>query len=349
MGLCGPSVPHRYSRPFYRTTLRLGTAPCDTIAALPPELPLTAHSGASPRFLHAIQLGLGAWAWGDRVVWQYGRGYHDADLREAFQVSIREGIHFVDTAEVYGAGRSERLVGQFARETDQPVLVATKYFPWPWRLTRKSMLLALKASLGRLQTEAVDLYQIHWPSPLQNPETLMEAMVSCAESGMARAVGVSNFNQADMLRAYSTLARHNLALASNQVHYSLLRRQPEKNGLIARCKELGIRVIASSPLEMGLLTGKYGVHKPPPGNRGLRYANVISRIGPLLQLMTQIGQDHGGKSNAQVALNWLMAKGALPIPGAKNLKQAVENAGTLGWALTAEEVATLDAASDEFS
>ncbi len=299
------------------------------------------------RFLHANQLGLGAWAWGDRVIWQYGRGYSLEDVRQAFLTSIAEGIRFIDTAEVYGGGRSERLVGQFIEETGQPVLVATKFFPLPWRLSTKSIVSALRASLKRLRMEAVDLYQIHLPTPLLSVEKMMEGMLLCVESGLTRTVGVSNFDQSYMLRAYSTLARHNIPLASNQVHYSLLNRAVEKNGLLARCAELGIRLIAYSPLEMGLLTGKYGPENPPPGNRGLRYMTIISRIGPLLKLMTEIGQDHGGKYNAQVALNWVIRKGALPIPGAKNADQALQNAGALGWELSDEEVEKLDAASNQ--
>jgi aryl-alcohol dehydrogenase-like predicted oxidoreductase len=297
--------------------------------------------------LHAIQLGLGAWAWGDRVVWQYGRAYTDEHVRQAFQSSLAEGISFVDTAEVYGGGRSERLLGQFIQEAGQPVLVATKFFPMPWRLSRKSFLSALRSSLNRLHLEAVDLYQIHWPSPLLSVEKMMEGLRMCVDAGMTRTVGVSNFDQSYMLRAYSTLARYNIPLASNQVHFSLLNRSIEKDGLLARCAELGIRLIAYSPLEMGLLTGKYTAENPPPGNRALRYVRIISRIAPLLKLMTEIGQDHGGKFNAQVALNWVIRKGALPIPGAKNASQALQNAGALGWEVTDEEVAKLDAASDE--
>jgi len=204
----------------------------------------------------------------------------------------------------------------------------------------------LKASLARLRLESVDLYQIHWPTPLLGIEHMMEGMARCIESGLTRTVGVSNFDQAQMLRAYSALARHNIPLASNQVHYSLLNRLVERNGVLARCVELGIRLIAYSPLEMGLLTGKYGPQSPPPGNRGSRYGRLLSRIGPLIKLMTEIGQDHGGKSNSQVALNWVVRKGALPIPGAKNANQAIQNAGALGWELTEEEVQKLDAASD---
>ncbi len=298
------------------------------------------------RFLHAIEMGLGAWSWGDRVVWQYGRGYTDKDIHQAFQTSIAEGIRFIDTAEVYGSGRSERLLGQFIKETDQPVLVATKFFPLPWRLTKNSIRAALVRSLERLGVETIDLYQIHWQTPLLSPETAMEGMVICVEKGMARTVGISNFDQSAMLRAYSTLSRHDIPLASNQMHYSLLNRTIEKNGLLARCKELGVRLIAYSPLEMGMLTGKYTPENPPTGTRGASYENLLKKIGPLLKLMTEIGQDHGGKSNSQVALNWTICKGTLPIPGAKNAEQAHQNAGALGWKLTDEEVAKLDETSN---
>lgn len=298
------------------------------------------------RFLHAIEMGLGAWQWGDRVVWQYGHGYSDEEIRQAFRASLEEGIRFVDTAEVYGSGRSERMLGQFLKETEQAVLVATKFFPLPWRFGKGSIPRALKGSLARLDVESVDLYQIHWPTPLISIDTLVDGLAECIKSEMTRTVGVSNFNQSQMLAAYSALARNDIPLASNQLHYSLLNRTVEKNGTLARCKELGIRLIAYSPLEMGLLTGKYSVETPPPGSRGRMYPSLLPKIGPLLKLMTEIGQDHGGKSNTQVALNWVICKGALPIPGAKNAAQARENAGGLGWKLTEEEVAKLDEASD---
>jgi len=308
-----------------------------------------AELSSETRFLHAIEMGLGAWQWGDRVVWQFGHGYGDVDVRQAFQASLEEGIRFVDTAEIYGNGRSERLLGQFLKETDQPVLIATKFLPFPWRWGKGSLPRALKASLARLGVESVDLYQIHWPTPLMSIDTLMDGLAECVKSGMTRTVGISNFGQTNMLAAYSALARHNIPLASNQVHYSLLNRTVEKTGLLARCQELGIRLIAYSPIEKGLLTGKYSVTSPPPGSRTRMYATLLPKIGPLLKLMTEIGQDHGGKSNAQVALNWVICKGALAIPGAKNAQQAQENAGGLGWKLSDEEVSRLDQASDALS
>jgi aryl-alcohol dehydrogenase-like predicted oxidoreductase len=176
---------------------------------------------------------------------------------------------------------------------------------------------------------------------------MMEGMAECVKQALTRTVGVSNFGQTNMLRAYSALAQQGIQLAANQVHYSLLNRTVEKNGTLARCKELGIRMIAYSPLEKGLLTGKYSPEKPPPGVRGQQYTGLLKIISPLLKLMTEIGQDHGGKTNAQVALNWLICKGTLPIPGAKNAKQALENAGGAGWKLTDEQVGRLDEMTDE--
>lgn len=308
-----------------------------------------AEVSGETRFLHAIEMGLGAWQWGDRLVWQFGQGYNENEVHEAFKLSVDEGIRFIDTAETYGNGLSERLLGKFIRETEQPVLIATKYFPYPWRFSRTSMSRALKNSLERLGVESVDLYQIHGPTPLMSVDALMDGMAECVKSGMTRTVGVSNFSQSQMLNAYSALARQNIPLAANQVHYSLLNRKVEKNGLLARCRELGIRLIAYSPLEKGLLTGKYSADKRPPGTRSRTYAGILSKIEPLIKLMTTIGQDHGGKSNAQVALNWAICKGTLPIPGAKRLEQAQENAGALGWRLTEEEVARLDEASDQIS
>jgi len=298
------------------------------------------------RFLHAVEFGLGAWQWGDRLIWQYGQTHSDEDCRAAFDVSLEAGVRFVDTAEVYGSGRSERMLGQFIQETDQPVLVATKFFPFPWRWTRKSLIQALKRSLERIGVETVDLYQIHQPLPPISIETWMEAMAEAVEEGLTRTVGVSNYNQTQMLQAYSTLSRKNIPLAANQVTYSLLNRNIEYDGLLARCKELGVRVIAYSPIEKGLLTGKYSTENPPPGVRGRRYGDLLPKIGPLLKLMTEIGQEHGGKSKTQVALNWCICKGTLPIPGAKNADQAEENAGALGWKLTEEEVESLNEISD---
>jgi aryl-alcohol dehydrogenase-like predicted oxidoreductase len=300
-------------------------------------------------FLHNAEMGLGAWAWGDKSMWNYGHGYTDADIEQAFQTSLAAGINLIDTAEVYGSGRSERLTGSLLKTTGTSILIATKFMPFPWRLGRNELMHALDHSLERLGLDHVDLYQIHWPFPPMPVEFWVEQLALAVRSGKTRTAGVSNYNKTQMQRTITILSKYNIPLASNQVEYHLLNRTVEKNGLLDRCKELGVRLIAYSPLAKGLLTGKYTSQNPAPGLRSTKFARVQKELPKLIALMTEIGQGHGGKIPAQVALNWLICKGTLPIPGAKTGKQAEQNAGALGWRLTAEEVKALDDASDPFT
>jgi len=294
-------------------------------------------------------LGVGTWAWGDRHFWGYGREYGEQDVREAIAASLEHGVTFFDTAEIYGGGQSERLLGQGIRGLREQVVVATKFMPFPWRLSRRSLLRALRRSLERLGLGQVDLYQVHGPLPPLPVETWAEALADVVEAGLARTVGVSNFSADQIRRAHRVLARRGIPLASVQVEYSLLHRKPERNGVLATCRELGITLIAYSPLAMGLLTGKYSPENPPPGLRRLLHGRRrLEAIAPVIRLLRSIGEAHGGKTPAQVALNWLICKGVVPIPGAKNARQARENAGALGWRLTPEEVERLDQVSSGF-
>jgi aryl-alcohol dehydrogenase-like predicted oxidoreductase len=293
-------------------------------------------------------LGIGTWQWGDTLMWGYGTGYAEADLRTAFDTTVAAGITFFDTAEIYGFGKSERFLGQFIRASGQQVVVATKFFPLPWRLGKGSLLKALRGSLNRLGLAQVDLYQIHWPFRPVSIETWMDALADAVQAGLTRTVGVSNYNVAQTRRAHAALAKRGVPLASNQVEYSLLQREPERTGLLSLCQELGVTLIAYSPLRKGLLTGKYTPENPPAGTRNRIFRpDYLARIQPLIGLLREIGAAHDGKTPNQVALNWLICKGAAPIPGAKSARQAQENAGALGWRLTVGEVAALDAASDD--
>lgn len=288
-------------------------------------------------------IGTGAWSWGDWLVWGFGRGYQSKDVSEAFTTSVSMGINFFDTAESYGRGRSETFLGRFVSESPQPAIVATKFMPYPWRLWKGQLIRALKNSLKRLNMPAVDLYQVHWPFPPIPIETWAEGLADAIEMGLTRAVGVSNYNEEQMRRAYSTLAARGVHLSSNQVEFNLLKRKVELNGLLKACQDLGVTLIAYSPLAQGSLTGKYSPDKPPPGLRGRRYPrSYLERIQPLLRRMEEIGAVHGGKTQAQIAINWCICKGTVPIPGAKTSQQANENAGGLGWRLDAEEIAALD-------
>lgn len=296
--------------------------------------------------LRVTPLGLGTWQWGDSMFWGYGKGYAAGEIKAAFDATLAAGITFFDTAEVYGQGKSERFLGQFIAGRREELVIATKFMPLPWRLGKGQLLAALRKSLERLGLSSVDLYQIHWPFPPRPVEFWADALADAVEAGLARAVGVSNYNADQMRRAYEVLAKRGVPLAANQVEYSLLHRAPERNELLQTCQELDVTLIAYSPLAKGALTGKYTPENPPPGFRGRRYrGEFLVKIQPLIGLMREIGAGHGGKTPSQIALNWLICKGALPIPGAKNARQAEQNAGALGWQLTADEVAALDQAS----
>jgi aryl-alcohol dehydrogenase-like predicted oxidoreductase len=292
-------------------------------------------------------LGIGTWQWGDSMMWGYGKGYAEGEIKAAFDASMAAGITFFDTAEIYGQGKSEKFLGRFISQNGQRPAVATKFMPFPWKLSKGLLMNSLRKSLDRLGLKQVDLYQVHWPMPPVPVETWADALADTVEAGLARSVGVSNYSVDQMRRAHATLAKRGVPLASNQVEYSLLQRAPERNGLLQACQELGVTLIAYSPLAKGMLTGKYTPENRPPGLRGRRYrGETLVRLQPLTALLRETGQARQGKTPGQVALNWLICKGALPIPGAKNARQAQENAGALGWRLTVDEVAALDAASD---
>lgn len=293
-------------------------------------------------------LGIGTWAWGDQLFWSYGQDYGAEDLRQAFDAAVAAGITFFDTAEIYGFGESERLLGQFAQQSPVPIQLATKYFPVPWRFNAAAVADTLTASLRRLQVDRVDLYQVHWPFDFfMGQQTLMQALANEVDKGRIGAIGVSNYSAAQMRQAHQYLAERGIPLAVNQVQYSLLNRQIETNGILAAAQALDVTILAYSPLAQGLLTGKYRPGVTVTGARKLnpRFSpKGLANLVPLLDTLEAIGQIHD-RTSAQVALNWLVAQGnVVPIPGAKTAEQARQNAGALGWSLTVEEVARLNQA-----
>jgi aryl-alcohol dehydrogenase-like predicted oxidoreductase len=294
---------------------------------------------------------VGTWAWGDKLFWSYGKDYGSEQLRAAFHASVDAGVNFFDTAEVYGNGVSEELLGQFIKETDKPVQIATKFGPFPWRFTGGSVSDALTASLRRLQLDSVELYQVHWPFTFfLSQQTLMQALAEEYRRGRIKAIGVSNYSAEEMRQAHQYLADYGVPLAVNQVRYSLLSRKVETKGIISTAKELGVTILAYSPLAQGLLTGKYVPenNNQPSGARKTdsRFSKSgLEKISPLISLMREIGNKYD-RTPAQVALNWLIAQGnVIPIPGAKTADQAKQNAGALNWQMTEEEVAKLEQAS----
>jgi aryl-alcohol dehydrogenase-like predicted oxidoreductase len=286
---------------------------------------------------------VGTWQWGDRGTWGYGSSYGESDVRAAFEAAFDAGLRLFDTAEIYGGGESERVLGRCLKGHEHEVQVATKFFPLPWRLLQRgSLVKALKASLQRLNLDRVALYQIHWPLPLLPGDIWADDLAEAVSAGLTDAVGVSNYGVRNLRRMHAALAKRSVPLVSNQVEYSLLQRKIERNGILDVCRTLGVQVIAYSPLAMGLLGGRYSPEYPPPGMRRMRARGQLDRAARLVPVLREIGAAHDGKNPAQVALNWLICHGAVPIPGAKSDKQARENAGALGWWLTPDELARLD-------
>ncbi|GEM87841.1 aldo/keto reductase [Meiothermus granaticius] len=290
-------------------------------------------------------LGIGTWQWGDTLIWGYGKTYSQDDARQAYMLALNAGIRLFDTAEVYGLGKSERLLGMFYHDYTPKPLVVSKMFPFPWRFSRKALLRALRSSLRRLDLSRLDLYLLHWPWPPVSLEGWAESLAEAYELGLTRAVGVSNHNLAQTERVSKVLERHGVRLAANQIEFNLLERGPEHTGLLSALQAEGIVPMAYSPLGMGWLTGKYTLDNPPPGRyRGQRYIAHKQRLPGLLQALSEVAQAKGA-TPAQVALRWCIQKGTLPIPGAKNVRQAQANAGALRLELSADDIIRLDFAS----
>ncbi|MEI7886587.1 MAG: aldo/keto reductase [Actinomycetes bacterium] len=294
-------------------------------------------------------LGVGTWSWGDQDTW--GMGGYDATLTEAsieqaWEASIAAGVTLFDTAEIYGKGESERIIGKLlAADPDRKssVLIATKFMPLPHKLRlRTAMRDAVLGSLERLGIECIDLYQIHGPISLRTHAAMADALATIHAEGLIRAVGVSNYSVREMSSIQAALAARGLSLASNQIEFSPLRRMPETTGLLQACRELAVIPLAYSPIGQGRLSGKYSAADPPPGKRTFS-AHPMEEIDKIVAKLRSIGLANEGRTPSQVALQWIIAKGAVPIPGAKNAAQATENAGALGWRLGADEIAAIDA------
>jgi aryl-alcohol dehydrogenase-like predicted oxidoreductase len=309
-----------------------------------------AETATRSTILSAVRLGLGAMTWGDPTglarlhpaTLAYGPAHgRDEELR-ALEASLAAGVSLVDTAAMYSRGASEKRVGELSQ--GKALLIGTKFPPSPTSRT-EDMPQALDASLARLGRPSIDLYQHHFPSRRVDIPRLMDLMADAVEAGKVKAIGVSNYSAEQMRLAHETLARRGIPLASNQVEYSLLHRQPETNGVLDACRELGVTLIAYQPLASGALTGKYlhgarprGFRRFMPYFRKQRQADVAR----VVNLLREIGQRYD-RTPAQVALRWLIENPlVIPIPGAKNGGQAAANAAALTFTLTPAEVAALD-------
>ncbi len=300
-------------------------------------------------------MGCGTWAWGNRLLWGYDESM-DSQLQEVFNLCVSNGVTLFDTGDSYGTGklngRSEMLLGKFTSEyqgaNQENICLATKLAPYPWRLTRKAMFKAGQASAQRFGRN-IDLVQMHWSTgnyfPLQEWQ-LLDGLGDLYEQGLVKGVGLSNYGPKRLRKVYQRFSDRGISITTLQVQYSLLSTYPVTElDLKEVCDELGIKLIAYSPLALGLLTGKYSVKDNlPTGLRGWVCKQILPGARSLLDCLAAVAQSRN-KTMSQVAINWCISKGTIPIPGAKNPEQAKQNIGAIGWQLDSGEVTELDKAA----
>ena len=271
------------------------------------------------------------------------------------KIATEGGINWFDTAEYYGWGRSERTLRKALENNgirDEDVHIATKW--WPAPRTAKNITRTIKNRLKNLEGYSISLHQVHWPWSFSSPEAQMNAMADLVDQGKIQAVGVSNFSAQYTYRSQTALQQRGLGLASNQVHFNLIYRKIETNGILDAAKDLGVTIIAYSPLASGLLSGKF--HKHPeilqrtPIARRVNLTRQIKKVQPLIDAMDEMTKRHG-VTISQVALNWTVnfhGETVVAIPGASRPKHAEEFAGVMSFRLTDEEMNRLDELSRKY-
>jgi aryl-alcohol dehydrogenase-like predicted oxidoreductase len=314
--------------------------------------------GKSP--VEVTPVGLGAWQFSD------GRGVagkcwptlEHIPLDQIIQAMLDGGANWFDTAEMYGWGASEKALTKSLRAIGKrpgDVVIATKWYPV--LRSADSLLRTIEDRKRALDGFPIDLHQIHMPLSRSTIKTEMKMMARLLNDGHIRAAGVSNYTASMMRRAHAALAAQGHPLASNQMEYSILNRRIESNGVMDAAKELGMTIIAYSPLAQGLVSGRY--HDDPSmlkSRSGLRRflppwgAGSLRKSRPVIDALREIGQKYEATSS-QVALNWLThfhGETVVAIPGATKLSQAQQNVGALGFTLSQDELNHLDEVSRPF-
>jgi aryl-alcohol dehydrogenase-like predicted oxidoreductase len=293
----------------------------------------------------ASPLCVGAWPWGDKATFDWKEEELPA-LKAGWKYMYEAGINFIDTAPVYGNGRSEEIVGDLVRDLPrESVVIQTKYTGLPTEPENylhpvDAPVRELKRSLERMKLSYVDVYMVHGPIHPQSIKNVAKGMAKCVEEGLARTVAIANYDIDGLNKMSDALAEHGIPLAAHQVEYHILRRLPEITGEIHECKKRGIVFQSYSSLAQGRLSGKYSTENPPP--KTYRFSDYdMKDVEPTLQVLRDIAQKRG-KSVASVALNWNVSKGGLPLVGIRNEQQAKDAVEALGWRLTDEEVTEID-------
>jgi aryl-alcohol dehydrogenase-like predicted oxidoreductase len=290
-------------------------------------------------------VGLGAWQFGSGE-WGYGQAYVSDVAPAIVHRSLDLGVNLVDTAEIYGRGRSERIVGEAIAGRRDEVFLASKILP----ILAVGGVVAQRArgSLRRLGVDRIDLYQLHFPNPVVPIRHTMAALARLQRDGLIRHVGVSNFTLSQWQEAERTLLG---PVITNQVRYSLLDRQPERE-LIPWAQANDRIIIAYSPLAQGLLSGHYDEDHPPRGSRAMTPPFLVENLRksmPLLAVLREVADAHATTS-AQIALAWVLRRpNVVVIPGASSVSQAESNAAAADIVLTEGETDALTAASDAYT
>jgi len=302
-------------------------------------------------------LGLGCWQFsqGKGAVSKFWPTLETQTMDDIVKAALDGGINWFDTAEVYGGGNSERaLAGALSRRGVKPgdAVIATKW--WPMLRTAASITKTFPLREDALSPYPIDLLQIHQPVSFSSVEKQALALAGLLKAKKLKAVGISNFRAEAMRAFHRVLSGEGFVLASNQMRYSLADRSIEADGTLAAARELGITIIAYSPLAQGLLSGRF--HDDPAALKTAsflrrNYSGLnpegLKRTEPLVRFLQETGKKYGA-SASQVALNWLVnfhGETVVAIPGASKVKHAVEAAGALKFGLTAAELAQIDTLS----
>lgn len=303
--------------------------------------------------LQVSAIGLGCWQFskGKNLVGRFWPALPQETIAQVVKASVDAGITWFDTAEVYGGGESERALAQALKTAGVApgsVTLASKW--WPLARTASSITSTIDERLRCLHPYPIDLYQIHQPFSLSPVSAQMRAMARLVEAGKIRYVGVSNFSAKRLREAHRVLALQGLHLVSNQMKYSLLDRRIEQDGVLDTARELGISIIAYSPLEQGILTGRF--HEPESSPQNLSRMRRMSgnyrpaslaRSRPVIEALKEVAKGHQA-TVAQIALAWLLqahGDAIVAIPGASSARQVQSNAGAMQIDLTASEIAAL--------
>jgi aryl-alcohol dehydrogenase-like predicted oxidoreductase len=309
--------------------------------------------------LMVTPLGLGCWQFskGKGLGGNYWPTLQDEEIEQIVKLSLEGGINWFDTAESYGMGESEKALSQALQnlgKSPEEVIIATKWMPF--LRNAKSITKTIDTRVDHLGGYRIDLYQIHHPLSFSSTNTEMKAMAELVQEKKIRFIGLSNYSAKKMRIAQEELAKHGLNLISNQVRYSLLYRKIETNGILDTAKELGISIIAYSPLAQGLLSGKF--HDDPELIRPFGYRKYLGAFKPkgleksrkIINAVKELANKYQ-VSPAQIALNWVIhfqGDTVVAIPGASKPEQAKDNVGAMRFKLTPDELNYLDEVSRPF-